>query len=970
MLRRINMKTKSSLLITVIFTIIFGTGKGFTQSKKDNLLHGACLPANLKCNYWVSPYGIDQAEPNLSWTINAAQGRRGVLQTAWQILVATSPAQLNSGHGDLWNSGKIKSGQMLQIKYAGKSLTSNQQCWWKVRIWDENGRASAWSLPAQWTMGVLNQRDWTAKWISAKGAEKYAPLMEVTKSDFAAYRYSKINWQKNMPTPADPNFSSMLLRKEFTSAVKPLHCIIHISGLGQYELRINGKKVGDDLLGPGWSGFDKTVLYNTYDIGSFINKGANAIGIILSNGPYNIQPDSVRYVKMLNTYGQLKVIAQLRMEYADGSVKTIGTDDSWTVAPGPVTFMNYYGGEDYDARLEPSGWSTPLYSTGKNWQNAILTNNTATLKGLSCSAPPVKAIAQLNPVSIHQINTTTWVYDLGQNTSVMPQITVSGKRGSYIRIIPSELLKKDGTVDRASATQDGVRPAWWQYTLDGKSRANWFPQFFYQGCRYLQVELFAAPGDNSLPVLDKLTGVVVHSSAQPVGTFSCSNQLFNSIYNLVRWAQRSNMMSVLTDCPHREKMPWLEQYHLNGPALRYNFDLITLYTKAVNDMADAQLDNGLVPNIAPEYLQVGKDWKKNGFRNSSEWGSSFIIVPWQQYLFSGDVSLIERYYDQMKRYLAFLDATSTAHLLTTGLGDWYDIGPKPSWGSQLTPVSFTASAIYAYDYEIMSKMARVLNKTQDADRFEEQLQIIRKAFNQQFYNQQTGTYSTGSNTTCAMPIVFNLVEPQNRERLMKILVDSIRGRNNSFTSGEVGYRFLLKSLADNGYSNVVYSMNNQTERPGYGYQIKHGATSLTEKWDAGVGSFGSQNHFMSGQINEWFFNDLVGIGPDEAKPAFKNIIIKPAFVNGLNWVKGGYRSVSGLITVSWKRSAGRLFLDVSIPPNTSATVFIPATQVSNVTESNKPIAAVPQVTLLKSEKDIVVLQIKSGDFHFITKDNL
>jgi len=962
------MKNILFILITVIFTIIFNVDKVFAQGEKDKLLPGTCLPANLKCNYWVSPYGIDEAEPDLSWTITAAESRRGILQTAYQVLVATSPGQLRLNHGDLWNSGKINSEQMLQIKYAGKPLVSNRQCWWKVRIWDEKGRVSRWSTPAQWTMGILNQNDWAARWISAKGAEKYAPVMEPAKTDFLAYR--KINWQKRMPAPTDPNFSSMLLRKEFTSAVKPLRCIVHISGLGQYELRVNGKKVGDALFGPGWSSFDKTVLYNTYDISSLINKGANAVGIVLSNGPYNIQPDSVRYVKMLNTYGQLKVIAQIRMEYADGSVKTIGTDDSWKVSPGPVTFMNYYGGEDYDARLEPAGWSSPLYIPGKNWQTAILINNPATLRGLSCAAPPVKAITGLKPVSVHQIDVKTWVYDLGQNTSVMPRITVSGKRGAYLRIIPSELLKKDGTVDRTSATQDGVRPAWWQYTLDGKDHATWFPRFFYQGCRYLQVELFSAAGDHSLPVLENLTGVVVHSSAEPIGRFNCSNQLFNNIYNLVRWAQRSNMMTVLTDCPHREKLPWLEQYHLNGPALRYNFDLNTLFTKAVNDMADAQLDNGLVPNIAPEYFHAGEDWKKNGFRNSPEWGSSFIIVPWQQYLFSGDVSLIRRYYDQMKRYLAFLDATSTGHLLSTGLGDWYDIGPKPAWGSQLTPVSFTASAIYAYDYEIMCKMAGLLNKTQDASRFEERRQVIRRAFNQKFYNQQTGTYATGSNTTCAMPVVFNLVEPQNRERLMKILVDSISGHNNSFTSGEVGYRFLLKSLADNGYSDVVYRMNNQTERPGYGYQIEHGATSLTEKWDAGVGSFGSQNHFMSGQINEWFFNDLVGISPDEVKPAFKNIIIKPAFVNGLDWVNGSYNSVSGLITVNWKRSDGKIFLDVSIPPNTTAIVFIPANRASDITESGKPIAGAAQVTLLRPENNNMVLQVGSGKFHFVTKEHL
>jgi hypothetical protein len=424
-------------------------------------------------------------------------------------------------------------------------------------------------------------------------------------------------------------------------------------------------------------------------------------------------------------------------------------------------------------------------------------------------------------------------------------------------------------------------------------------------------------------------------------------------------------MSTITDCPHREKMAWLEQYHLNGPSLRYNFDLSTLYRKGMNDMADSQFDNGFVPNIAPEIFTAGGDDLDNGFLNSPEWGSSFIIVPWQQYLFSGDISLITRYFDRMKNYLAFLDSRSKENILYFGLGDWYDMGPKEPWGSQLTPEEFTATAIFFYDYKVMTQMAFFIGKNEDAHKFEIKAELIRKAFNDKFYNTETGIYSTGSNTTMSMPLALNMAEPQNRKAIAAKLAADIRKNGNSFTSGDVGYRFLLKALAMEGYSDLIYEMNNQSEKPGYGYQLKMGATSLTEKWDAGVGSFGSQNHFMLGQINEWFFNDLVGIGVDAEGAGFRNPIIKPEIVNGLEWVKGSFQTVSGLITSGWKREGNRLTLDISIPANTTATVYIPCEKESNVLENGKIASGCNGVKFLRAESGKLIYEIASGTYQFM-----
>ncbi|MFT4073066.1 MAG: family 78 glycoside hydrolase catalytic domain [Dysgonamonadaceae bacterium] len=943
-------------------------------------------PIELRCQFIENPYGVDVIDPVLSWTIKTSNPTaRDIRQTAYQVLVASSIDLLKVDKADMWNSGKVISNQMSQVVYAGKALQSSQQYWWKVRVWNEKSKISVWSTPTQWTMGVLNAADWKAQWISANGAEKYAIKYQSARQDINLAR-DLIEYRKaNKPNKNDPNYSSMLLRKEFEVKPELRRAVIHVCGLGHYELNINGKKVGDYLLAPGWTDYRFTALYDTYDVTGMLSRGDNAIGLILSNGMYNIQLDSIRYVKFLNSYGPLKAKLQLQLEYADGTTKYIGTDETWRVSPGPIIYMNEYGGEDFDARLVEQGWDKASFKCTDRWVTpTVLPDTGMVLKGLSCAAPPIKAIETLIPIKKTELKPNVWVYDLGQNTSIMPELKVKGAKGSTVRITPSELLYPDGSIDRRSASQHTHGPAWWQYTLNGEETQTYFPKFFYQGARYLQVELFPADNKTKVPEILDLKGIVVHSSATPIGDFSCSNELFNRIYSLVRWAQRSNMMSYLTDCPAREKMAWLEQYHLNGPSLRYNFDLLTLFRKGMNDMHDSQWENGFVPNVSPELFYAGSgvlsqepgnalfmgDPIANGLHNSPEWGSSFIIVPWQQYLFSGDVSLIKRYFERMKRYLSFLHASSKDNLLYFGLGDWYDMGPKDPWGSQLTPIEFTASAIYYYDYEIMAKMATLIGEKNDALQFEKKAAVIRKAFNDKFFDADKGIYSTGSNTAMAMPLALGIAYPQYRKIIASNLVANIRKNGNSFTSGDVGYRYLLKALAMEGYSDLIYEMNNQSDKPGYGYQLKMGATALTEKWNADGAYMGSQNHFMLGQINEWLFHDLIGIGfnEDGDGAGFRKIIIKPIPVGDLKWVKGSYQTISGTIRVEWRRENGAFELKLSIPANTSATVYIPATLEKEVTESGKPVSGSKGVRFQRMEKDRAVYEIGSGEYNFISKE--
>jgi alpha-L-rhamnosidase len=887
-------------------------------------LSASLTPANLSCEGWQDPLGVDLAQPKLGWTVESTE--RGARQTAYQIQVVTP-----EGHS-LWDSGKVNSSETVGLPYAGQPPASSQSVLWKVRVWDETGHVSAWSPPAKWTMGVLAPEDWgRAKWI---GAPDDAP-----------------------PTVNGPKaqYETVLLRREFKVRPNLRRAVVHVCGLGQYEMRLNGAKVGEDFLTPGWTKYDRTSLYDTYDVtASLKTGGANALGLFLGNGMYASHKG--RYIKEKGwVFGPLQAIALLRLEYQDGRVEIVVTDTDWRAFSGPITFSSPYGGEDYDARLKPAGWDQPGFDDAK-WAAVHLTPGPGgKLAGLRFSAPPIREIEIFKPVSQKEFGPAVTVYDFGQNASVIPRISMHGPAGSSIKIVPSELVKKDGGIDDPTC---GGRSTW-TYTLAGSGPEKWTPNFFYRGARYMQVERRPAMEGGPLPELDSIETVVIHSSARSVGEFSCSNDLFNRIYTLVRWAQRSNMMSVLTDCPQREKLGWIEQNHLNGPSLRYAFDLNTLFAKGVNDMADSQLPSGLVPNIAPEYVAFGGK-TRNAFGDSPEWSSSFLVVPWQQYEFTGDTALLALRYDEMKKYAAYLATRAQGDILDYGLGDWFDIGPKPPGMAQLTPKALTATAYYFYDHWIIAQAAKILGHAADAESYAKRAEEIRAAFNRRFFDPQTNQYATGSQCANAMPLVLGITEPGHREAVLQNIVADVQAKG--LTAGDVGYRYLLRALADGGRSDVIFTLNNQSEKPGYGYQLKMGATSLTEAWDAARGP--SQNHFMLGQINEWFFHDLAGIAPDSEAPGFKNVIVHPNPVGDIRWVKASYDSVRGEITVAWEKTANVFSLHVTIPANTTGTVFVPTRDAESVTEGGVKAANAKGVTFLRMEGSSAVLQIASGSYSF------
>ncbi|NNM86812.1 MAG: family 78 glycoside hydrolase catalytic domain [Phycisphaerales bacterium] len=881
-------------------------------------------PTHLRCQYWRNPRGVDLPQPRLSWQVQAKNPQsRNLKQSAYDVLVASSLQKLALNQGDLWNSGRVASSQTDGIPYAGKSLVSAERCFWKLRLWDQTGQPSAWSKPSRWQMGLLHQSDWQAHWIMA---------------------------------PANKSQALPIFRRDFHLPAAIARVELYICGLGQYAAYINGKAVGQSVLNPGWTKYSKTCLYRVYNVTALVHGGANAIGVLLGNGMYNVEQK--RYAKFHGTFGPPKLIAQLRIVASNGTVKVIGTDTSWQTIAGPITFSSTYGGEDFNAMRNPIGWTRPGF-TGSGWTAAVITHGPGgTLACVRRSAPPIKIHRVLVARSFYELPGGKWVYDLGQNCANLPEITVRGAAGESIKMSPGEWQNANRTI---GAPIDA--PVYFKYTIaPGGEAQTWHPLFTYFGSRYIMVTgavPAGRPNPQHRPVIERVAALFVHGGGPQAGAFQCSSTLFNNTAKIIRWAMRSNMMSILTDCPTREKLGWLEQDHLMGPSLMYSYGMRRLFGKITGDIADSQTADGLVPDIAPEYVVFS-----DGFRNSVEWGSAAIAIPWQLYSWYGDKYILIRRYNCMRRYLAFLQRQAKANILYFGLGDWYDLGPKFPGFAQLTPIPFTATAYYYRDAMQLAKIAHLLGRQKDAIAFGQLAGRIRQSFNAKWYHAGVHSYATGSQTSNAIPLVFGLAPKADRAGILKSLVANIRKHNFGLTAGDVGYRFVLQALARGGRSDVVFTMNNQTTKPGYGFILAQGATALTESWKAIKGP--SWDHFMLGHIMEWFYRDLAGIQPDPNVPAFRHIIIRPTVVGDITWARATCNSAAGPITSSWRRAGDIFNLHVVVPPNTTATVYLPA-KAGPVTESNKPVpaqAGTDGMMLKQRTATLAIIHIGSGDYHF------
>jgi beta-glucosidase-like glycosyl hydrolase len=894
---------------------------------------------HLRCEYREDPMGIESVQPRLSWWLRSDV--RGQRQTAYQVLVASSPDVLARGEGDLWDSGRVASEQSVLVPYQGKPLAAMQQVWWKVRAWSAkpgDGQPSAWSEPATWTMGLPRSQDWRAKWITFDTGKD----TEARDSSDAG----QIVGKDGKPIPPLP-----LLRKAFQVDKAVRRGVVCVCGLGQYELAVNGNKVGDHVVDPGWTNYHKRCLYAMYDVTASLRPGENVLGVMLGNGMYNVLGG--RYTKFLGSFGLPELILQLRIDFTDGTSATIVSDETWKGAAGPIRFSCTYGGEDFDARDERRGWDAPGFDD-KDWTPASVMNGPGGRLEAQ-SQPPVKVMQELKTVRVAEPQPGVFVYDLGQNFSGWPTLRVRGPAGARVKLIPGELLDAKGLVTQRSSGG----PVSFTYMLKGMGEETWHPRFSYYGFRYVQAERLPAARQTELPEVLSVGGQFIHSSAATVGTFECSNPLVNRIHILIDMAILSNLQSVLTDCPHREKLGWLEVSHLLGCATMFNYDVPNFYAKICQDMADAQTAEGLVPDIAPEYVVF-----TDGFRDSPEWGSAAVIDPWLVYQMYGDASLLEKHYDMMARYVAYLGSKAKDHIVSHGLGDWYDIGPKPPGVSQLTSLGVTATAIYYQDVKIIEEAARILGRQGDTKKYGDLAAGIRDAFNEAFFHPETASYDRNSQTANAMPLVLDLVPQEKGSAVAETLARGIRENGNRVTAGDVGFHYVVAALTESGRDDVLYDMVTQDAGPGYAYQLKKGATTLTEAWDTNPAS--SQNHCMLGHAEEWFYRGLGGIRP--AAPGFREIMIKPAVVRDLASAQAAYESVRGKIRCAWQREDGRLKMEVEVPVGAEAIVYVPAKSADAVTESGKPATQADGVKFVKVEGGAALFRTGSGVYSFESRE--
>jgi alpha-L-rhamnosidase len=911
------------LRIALLFSVLLGVIFLSARLQPAAIGQGNLQPTNLERDWQANPQAINSTHPQLSWSLESS--RRDQRQTAYQILVASNLMDLAEDSGGLWNTGKVDSNQTFAIPYDGKPLGSRIVCYWKVRVWDNDGHPSAWSAPAHWGEGLLEPSDWEAQWIGAGNASQQQT-------------------------------SAVLLRREFDLRSSVKKAVVYVCGLGQFELDLNGQKVGEDVLEPGWTNYRKTDLYLTYDVTRLLRKGSNAIAVMLGNGMYNVQKTG-RYTKFVGSVGPPKMILQMEITYKGGLRQQLVSDGTWRVLPSPITFNSIYGGEDYDARLQKPAWYQRGLDESSLKKAVVMAPPGGRL--IAQEIPPIRVMKVYKPVKVTEPKPRVYVYDLGQNMSGWPEITVRGPRGSTVKIIPGELLDVQGLVTQRSSGS----PEWFQYTLEGGGVETWHPRFSYYGFRYLQIEGATRNpgGDKRKPVLLSVAGDFVHSSAEQAGNFSCSFGLFNRIHQIIRAAIESNMQSVLTDCPHREKLGWLEESYLMGPSLLFDFNVPALYAKIARDMTQAQLPNGLVPDTSPEYPVF--DGRTDDFRDSPEWGSACILASWQAYRRYGNAQILQDNYQTFERYVAYLASTAHGNIVDHGLGDWYDLGPKPAGYAQLTPKAVTATCTYYRDLVTLSRISAVLGREQEADKYAVEAQEVKKAFNKKFFHPETDNYATGSQTSNAMPLELGMAPASARAGLLKNIIQDIRSHGNEMTTGEVGHPYLLRVLADAGRSDVIFAMHSRANALGYGYILSQGATTLTEGWKA-ERRF-SQNHFMLGHIEDWFYRGLAGINQTPGSVGYEKIVIRPQPVGNITWCKASYKSVRGEIRSDWSVKNGRFHLDVTLPPDTTDQVYVPARSAEGVTESGQPAEKAPGVHFLQMRDGYAVYQVGSGTYHFI-----
>jgi alpha-L-rhamnosidase len=905
----------SLLMVFLPLSLLSGRDRGSFPNQ-------ALKAVSLRCEYRSNPRGIDVPMPRLSWILKSQEsGARGLRQTGYQIQVATNQSLLQMGKADLWDSGKIDSARQNQVEYDGKALTSGTHCWWKVRVWDQAGRVSHWSTPAQWSMGLLHASDWAGHWISGSIAFNYA--------------------------------HAVYLRRAVTLRQAPLRATAYICGLGYYRLSVDGHRVGHRVLDPAFTNYDKRVLYSTYDITRMLHKGSNALGVVLGNGWYHpITPDLFGF-QNAPWRETPRLLINVDLEFPDASHETIASGPSWKWSTGPIIFNGIRGGITYDARRAMPGWEGPQFDDS-HWQQAE-TVPAPRGKLEAQMEPPMRETMIVHPVRLKEPKPNVYVFDLGVNLTGWARFIAHGKPGQKIVLKYNLELNPDGTVTMQychSHTYGRFQTD--ELILNQQGRGALDPQFTYHGFRYVEVD-----GLDYRPPLSSLMGVNVHTDWHSAGSFSSSDPAINRMQKAIRRTLSESAHSIPGEEPTREKMGWTQDGQNSMNAAIYNFHAAAVYTNYLFDMISAQQRNGSVPPFVPT-----NGWGLTGLHGTPAafsdpwWGGTLPYVAWRLYDNYGDRRVLADAYEPMKRWADYLTTTSKDHLLDWGLGDWLEVGANGR--PKRTPVIQTSTAGYFYCVMAVARAAQLLGKPRDAEQYSRLAESIRTSFNRHFLQRTTGLYAEHSQTSQVLPLFLGMVPKGERPVELRRLIENIHRHHDHMTTGFVGVMPMLFGLADWGYPQLAYTVAMQKDRPGFLWMVANGNTTMRESVD---GPLGTLLHPFGTCIGAFLFRDIAGIRPDPSAPGYRKIIIRPVLGN-LRWARAQYDSIAGTISVDWHHDAATFTLQVSIPPNTTATAYLPATSEQEITESGRSISDDPGVKLLSLEKNSVKIEIGSGNYEF------
>jgi alpha-L-rhamnosidase len=878
--------------------------------------------SSLTTEHRTAPLGIDVARPRLGWQL--VSDRRGVQQTAYQVLVASSP----DGPFDLWDSGRVESDQSVDVVYAGAPLASRLRAHWRVRVWDETGTMAE-SAPTWWETGLLARNDWQGAWIGG--------------SLVGGHRTT-------IPCP--------YLRRSFAVEGEVVTARLYVACLGVHDCTLNGQPVGTDVLSPGWTDFHQRVRYQVYDVAGLLHTGENALGAILGDGWYCGHTEKYRR----QAYGDRpKLLAQLEITYADGRRETVATDTAWRCAYGPVLEADLIHGESYDARLEMPGWDAPGFGDAAWWPALTFPDTGAAL--VASNGPLISRMGDITPVTAPTQVGRAWVFDLGQNMVGRVRLRVSGSPGETVRLRFAERLQPDGGI-----YTDNLRTARATdyYTLRGSGEEVWESRFTFHGFQY--VEITGMPG---APTRQTVTGVVLHSDMAPTGEFACSHPVISQLQHNIQWGQKGNFLDVPTDCPQRdERLGWTGDAQVFARTAAFNMDVDGFFEKWLQDIRDAQCTNGGVPPIIPS-SHLGKVEEDGG----PAWSDATVIVPWTLYLAYGDTRVLEEHYPSMVRYLDFLQATSRDYRrgydgmpASMGFGDWLSMDGDPNGADSSggTSKELIGTAFFAHAARLMGRIAAVLGKADEAARYDALFGAVRDAFQRRYFTPY-GLVAGLTQTGYVLALHFDLLPADLRAVAVAELVAGIRRRGMHLATGFIGTPYLAHVLASEGYLDVAYALLEQTTWPSWLYAVTQGATTIWERWDGWTQEKGFQrpgmnsfNHYAFGAIGDWLYGTVAGIEIDADQPGYKHAVLRPRPGGTLTWARGAVHTRYGLLASEWRIDGDTFLWDILVPPNTTATAAVPTRDAGAITEGGLPATHAEGVVHLHG----TTYRLASGHYRF------